>query len=137
MHTLFYICRTKGTMVMTCFVLFLFFQHVGTLRITTTMQPHSPNYQITYLYSDIKRRKHTQEESKTTVASWFTEDGTLLVPKFDDFIKTSVDSVAKRLHKDQFSLVQFSFFFFFCKYSGGSAIVVVIVDLLSNKVFIS
>ncbi|CAO3592929.1 unnamed protein product [Absidia cylindrospora] len=74
--------------------------HVGALSVTTVIQPHYPNYQITYLYSDLKTRKHTQEESKSSVASWFTKDGTLVASKFDDFIKTSVESVTKRLHKD-------------------------------------
>ncbi|ORZ08614.1 signal peptidase complex subunit 2 [Absidia repens] len=74
--------------------------HVGTLNVSTAMQPHSPTYQIPCLYSDSKTRKHAQGELKSSVSSCFTEDGTFVAFEFDDFIKSSVELVAKRQHRD-------------------------------------
>ncbi|KAI8335095.1 signal peptidase complex subunit 2 [Chlamydoabsidia padenii] len=75
-------------------------EHVGTLSVTTRMDRHSPQYHITYLYSEVKGRKHARVETTASVANWFMEDGTLVESQFDQHIQTSLDSVNKSLHKD-------------------------------------
>ncbi|CAO3592295.1 unnamed protein product [Absidia cylindrospora] len=74
--------------------------HVGTLSVTTNMDRYSPDYNIKYMYSDLKKRKDHRVETTSTAAEWFTEDGTLVETKFNDQIKASVNSVTKHLHKD-------------------------------------
>ncbi|KAI8096989.1 signal peptidase complex subunit 2 [Halteromyces radiatus] len=75
-------------------------EHTGTLSVTSIMDRYSPNYELKYLYTDEKGRKHIRLDITASVASWFTEDGTFLESKFHQHIQSSIQTLPSRLHKD-------------------------------------
>ncbi|KAI9304728.1 signal peptidase complex subunit 2 [Cunninghamella echinulata] len=75
-------------------------QHVGTLSVTTILEQYSSEYKIKYLYTDENKQKHTRSEEVKNVASYFTENGTLVEDKLNTDIKLAIQKLTASLHQD-------------------------------------